>query len=61
MYTLITLRHKETGDALYTFEHWINKDNQYMTVPARPSHKTQVLTNYDKDLLEFISKEEYTE
>ena len=57
-FTLIRLRHKETGETLYTFEHWAGQD-YYMTVPERPSHKTQVLTNYEKDLLEVVCTEKY--
>lgn len=60
-FTLLTLKNKETGDIRYTFEHWVNKDNEYMTVIDRPSHKTQLLTNYDKDLFEIVNREEYTE
>ena len=56
---LLTLKNKETGDIRYTFEHWANKDNEYMTTVNRPSHKTQLLTNYDKDLFEVINREEY--
>lgn len=58
---LLTLKNKETGETRYTFEHWINKDNEYMTVPNRPSNRTQLLTNFKKDLFDIINREEYTE
>ena len=58
---LLTLKNKETGETRYTFEHWINKENEYMTTADRPSHRTQVLTNFDKDLFDVINREEYTE
>lgn len=57
---LLTLKHKETGDIRYTFEHW-HKDNEYMTTIDRPSHKTQLLTNYNKDLFEIVNREEYVD
>ena len=55
---LLTLKNKETNEIRYTFEHWI-KDNEYMTVSNRPSHRTQLLTNLDKNLFEIVSREEY--
>ena len=57
---LLTLKNKENGEIRYTFEHWHNQD-EYMTVVDRPSHRTQVLTNYNKDLFDIINREEYTE
>ena len=57
---LLTLKNKDTGEILYTFEHWI-KEDEYMTIIDRPSHRTQVLTNYNKDLFDIINREEYTE
>jgi len=59
IFYLLTLKNKETGETRYTFEHWINKNNEYMTTVDRPSHKTQLLTNYDKDLFDIINREEY--
>lgn len=59
-FTLLTLKNKVTGETRYTFEHWI-KEDEYMTTIDRPSHKTQLLTNYHKDLFEIVSREEYTE
>ena len=61
IFYLLTLKNKETGETRYTFEHWINKDNEYMTTVDRPSHKTQLLTNYHKDFFDIIQREEYTD
>ena len=60
-FTLLTLKNKETGETRYTFEHWINSDNEYLTTADRPSRRTQELMNLDKDLFDVVNREEYTE
>lgn len=58
---LITLKHKETGKVVYTFDHWNSGGDKYATIHDLPSHQTQVISYYPVDDFEVIDRRGWNE